>query len=215
MTSLFRLFASLALAAALPSIAAAAEDGKGENLLVFVGQKIALTKLPPPRCDNCLIMDEHYVARYRILDTVHGNYRGGTIDFDVHDHYGVPAFSTYDTVLLFVSRKPDGSWVHEKYQFYDLYKDADGEWYGCGDPYRGAPQPPGAVRARPVEFAAPVSYPLDGIPAKRIAKTYPAGYFEIRDGRAYCLKGAPVQDLFEAKKQTVLAARGIFKQAGK
>lgn len=185
MTSLFRLFAALALAVALPCIAGEAEDGKGENLLVFVGQKISLTEQPPSRCDNCMIMDVHYAARYRILDTVYGNYRGSTIDFEVYDHYGVPAFSTYDTVLLFVSRQPDGSWVHEKYQFYDLYKGVDGEWYGCGDPYGGSPKPSGAISARPVDFVAPVSYPLDGISASRIAKAYPAQYFKIRDGRAY------------------------------
>ncbi len=210
MTSLFRLCATLALAVALPSIAGAAEDGKGENLLVFVGQKIALTKQPPPRCDNCIIMDEHYLAHYRILDTVHGNYRGGTIDFEVYDHYGVPAFSKYDTVLLFVSRQPDGSWVHEKYQFYDLYKGIDGEWYGCGDPYGGRPPARPTVRAQALAFPSTVSYRLDGMSPERIARVYPAGYFEIREGRAYCLMGAPVQDLFEAKKQTVLKAHGIF-----
>jgi len=36
--------------------------------------------------------------------------------------------------------------------------------------------------------------------------------FDIRGGRAWCLKGTSVADLFEAKKQTVLAARGIFKK---
>jgi len=185
--------------------------GKGENLLVFVGQKIGLAEQKAPSCDNCIMLDSHYVAEYRILETVHGNYRGNTITFDVYDHYGAPAFSRFDTVLLYVSRRPDGSWVHEKYQFNDLYKGRDGEWYGCGDPYGSAPHPPRTVRAQAVEFATPVSYPLDGMSREKIERFYPAGYFEIRDGRAVCLLGTSVAGLFEAKKETVLAARGIFR----
>jgi len=189
---------------------AAAGDEAPEKLLVFVGQKIDLTEQKTHPCDNCIVMDLHYLATYRILDTVYGNYRGDTIRFDVHDHYGTPAFSKYETVLLYLRRQPDGSWVHEKYQFNDLYRGLDGQWYGCGDPYGATPNPPRTVRARPVEFPAPVSYPLEDMSPERIARSYPAPYFEIRGGRAYCLQGAPVHDLFEAKKQTVLKARGLF-----
>lgn len=210
-----RLTASLALALVLscPSGAAAGDDsGKGENLLVFVGQKISLDKQPVSHCSDCIIMDEHFVANYRILDTVFGDYRGNTIAFDVYDHYGTPAFSTYETVLLFVSRQPDGHWVHEKYQFFDLHQGVDGQWYGCGDPYGSYPNPRRTVQARPVEFAAPVSYPLKDLKPEQVKRYYPAGYFDIRGGRAWCLKGTTAADLFEAKKQTILAARGIFKK---
>ncbi|CAH0186975.1 hypothetical protein SRABI118_01394 [Massilia sp. Bi118] len=196
----------------LAHAASADSAANGENLLVFVGQKISLEKQPPPGCDNCIIMDEHFVANYRILDTVFGDYRANTIAFDVYDHYGTPAFSTYETVLLFVSRQPDGSWVHEKYQFYDLHQGVDAQWYGCGDPYQNYPNPPRTVKARPVEFAAPVSYPLKELKPEQIKRYYPAGYFDIRGGRAWCLKATSAADLFEAKKQTILTARGIFKK---
>lgn len=209
------LAASLALVSGLGclnSATAGDETGKGENLLVFIGQKISVEKQQPPRCDNCIIMDEHFVANYRILDTVFGDYRGNTIAFDVYDHYGTPAFSTYETVLLFVSRAPDGSWVHEKYQFYDLHQGVDGQWYGCGDTYQSYPNPPRTVKARPVDFPAPVSYPLKDLRPEQIKRYYPSGFFDIRGGRAWCLKGSSAADLFEAKKQTTLAARGIFKK---
>ena len=209
------LFASSALALALgmTCLAGGASEGRGENLLAFVCQKISLTQQAPPRCDNCILMDAYYVAGYRVLETVFGEYRGGAIRFDVYDHYGAPAFSAYDTVLLFVSRQPDGSWKHEKYLFHPLHKGADGQWYGCGDPYAGTAHPHRTVQARPVQFAAPVSFPLDELSPNKIKRLYPAGYFEIRDGRAVCLLGTPVAELFEAKKQTVLTARGIFKPA--
>jgi hypothetical protein len=70
----------------------------------------------------------------------------------------------------------------------------------------------GAIHAKPVRFRHPVSYPLDGLPRAQVKRNYPAGYFEIRDGRAYCLRGTPVPELFQAKKETVLTARGIFNQ---
>jgi hypothetical protein len=214
------LTCGLALALALLGTTASAGENDvadDDKLLAFIGQKMRLEAQPPtppepPRCRDCVVVtigNAHFVASYRILETVYGNYRGGTISFDVYDHYGVPSFSRYDTVLLFVRRQPDGSWLHEKYQAYGLYKGVDGEWYGCGDPYQGAPHPGGSVHARPVQFAAPVSYPLDGLSGERIESSYPAGYFEIRDGRAYCLMGAPVAELVRAKRETVLKARRV------
>ena len=211
MRTMRKLLAIVLALFCLVSAAAEKTGGEAENLLVFVGQKISLVKQVDAPCDNCIILDEHYLATYQIVDTVYGNYRGQDISFDVYDHYGTPAFSKYETVLLFVSRQPDGSWVHEKYQFNDLHQGVDEQWYGCGDPYGTSPNPPRTVKARPVKFPAPVSYPLEGMSVEQIKRYYPAGYFKIRGGRAWCLKGAPVQDLFEAKKQTVLQARGIFK----
>lgn len=194
-----------------PSLADDNAPAYGENLLAFIGQKIGLSEQASSACKDCIIMDAHYLATYRIVDIVYGNYRRGSITFDVYDHYGTPAFSRYETVLLFVSQQRDGTWMHEKYQYYDLHKGVDGEWYGCGDPYQRAPHRRGTVQARPVQFPEPVSYLLDDLDAKQVEHYYPADYFEIRNGRAYCMKGTPVKALFEAKKETVLAARGIFK----
>jgi hypothetical protein len=56
-----------------------------------------------------------------------------------------------------------------------------------------------------------VSYPLDDLDQAQIERFYPAEYFEVREGRAYCLLGTSVNDLFQAKKETVLTARRIFK----
>lgn len=209
-------FASVTLAmtlslSCLSSAASEENQGNGEDLFAFIGEKISLAKQEPPSCDSCIIMDQHYVANYRILDTVFGDYRGNTITFDVYDHYGEPRFSKSDIVLLYVSRRKDGSWQHEKYQFAELHQGKDGEWYGCGDPYGHAFKGQRTVEARPVEFAGPVSFPLTDLEPEQIKRSYPAEYFEIRDGKAYCTIGTDVADLFQAKRETVLTARGIFK----
>lgn len=201
------VLAMLALSASCWASEVAARNG--ERLLAFIGNKVELTEQAHPACPDCMILDSHYVATYRILATVSGNYRGEQITFDVFDHYGKPAFSNYENVLLFVSAREDGTWVHEKYQFHALYQATDGQWYGCGDPY-GTATATRTVHARPVQFLEPVSFPLDDMSNKEIQRKYPTGYFEIRNKRAYCVKGTSVTDLFQATKETVLKARGIF-----
>jgi hypothetical protein len=195
------------------SISSAGENdtANGERLLAFIGQKLQLSKQEKPKCDNCIIFDSHYVATYKVLEKVHGNFSDDVITFDVYDHYGIPAFSKFDNVLLFISRRDNGTWEHEKYQYYDLYRSTDGQWYGCGDPYRSVRDARRTVHARPVQFVEPVSYPLDDLDQAQIERFYPAEYFEVREGRAYCLLGTSVNDLFQAKKETVLTARRIFK----
>lgn len=209
-------FASVTLAMSLGltclSSAANEENGrKGENLLAFIGEKISLEQQEPPPCDRCIMMDSFYVADYRVLDTVFGNYRGNTITFDVYDHYGEPRFSNSDTVLLFVQRRADGSYLHVKYQFAALYRGTDGEWYGCGDPYGYSFKGQRTVQARPMQFSAPVSFPLTDMSAEEIKRRYPADYFEVRDGHALCTMGTSVADLFQAKKESALTDYGIFK----
>lgn len=186
------------------SVSAAGENdtANGERLLAFIGQKLRLSEQEAPKCNTCIILDSHYVATYRVLENVYGNYRDDVITFDVYDHYGTPAFSKYENVLLFVSRQANGTWTHEKYQFYDLYRGTDGQWYGCGDPYRNIRNARRTVHARPVQFAEPVSFPLGDLNQQQVERLYPAEYFEIREGRAHCLLGTSVNDLLQAKKET-------------
>ncbi|NHZ43887.1 hypothetical protein [Massilia aquatica] len=216
MRALSTFFTKAVLTCALAALsqASAATDAtmaNGGRLLAFIGQKVGLTEQARPQCEHCIITNAHYLATYRVLDTVFGSYRDALITFDVYDHFGEPAFSRYDNVLLFVSLQEDGTWLHEKYQFFDVHRGSDGQWYGCGDPYQTTRKVKRTVHARPVQFLEPVSYALDGLDPELVERRYPAAYFEIRDGRAHCLLATPAHDLFQAKKETVLAARGIFK----
>lgn len=207
----FLATATLAVSLGLSSPGCTASEGNGDKLLVFIGKKISLEQQEPPSCDRCVVMDSYYVADYRILDTVFGNYRGNTIAFDVFDHYGEQRFSKSDTVLLFVQQQKDGSWVHVKYQFAALYEGMDGEWYGCGDPYGHSFKGQRTVQARPMQFTAPVSFPLTDMSTKKIEQRYPTDYFDLHDGNAYCTMGTSVAGLFQAKKETALTDYGIFK----
>jgi hypothetical protein len=72
----------------------------GANLFAFVGRKIDLRKVNDVPKANVLLLDSHFVARYRVLEIVYGNSPGPEVTFDVYDHYGTPAFAKFETALL-------------------------------------------------------------------------------------------------------------------
>lgn len=71
----------------------------GNSLFVFVGEKIEVKEMPYEEWS----MDAGYKAKYKILQKVYGDYDKAIIEFEVYDHYGIPKFSKYKHVLLFVS----------------------------------------------------------------------------------------------------------------
>ena len=101
------------------------EAEKKNTLFVFVGEKIFVQELP--HNDNSI--DAKFKAKYKILQRVYGNFSKDTIEFEVYDHYGVPGFSHYKNVLLFVSEY-EGKYYHEKYQYFDVYQTNSGKWAG-------------------------------------------------------------------------------------
>lgn len=149
------------------------------KLYVFVGEKISVSKTAYSGFDEC------YIAKYKVLKNIYGDYSGDTIEFKVYDHYGVPAFSQYKNVMLFVSRHK-GQLYHEKYQYFDVYKTINGRWASYGDPYKNDAYHRKKLTPVLITFA-------DDIDAKPTL-------------------GAYAEDLFIVKKEGVLKARGFFYQ---
>ena len=119
----------------MPNASAADEklDAK-RDLIVFVGKRLSVTTpkpTPPPK--DVILFDEEFKARYQVLRVVFGSYKPKEIAFTVYDHYGVPQFARYDTVLLFVARYKN-KFYHEKYEFFPVYPTANGRWASCGNP---------------------------------------------------------------------------------
>ena len=190
---------------------AASADDTSNNLLVFVGERIEIKQVantPPPAV---IALDLKFEARYKVLTVIFGAYTGSEIDFAVFDHYGRPAFANYETVVLYVSRY-DGQLIHQKYQFNPVYRTADGRWAGCGDPYQHEPEVHrGPLRARPIDFRPEVAFSVSGLPSAEIKKRYPSEYFSRNGDVVKCTAGAYAEELFEAKRNGVLKARGVFK----
>jgi len=117
------------------------------NLFAFVGKKISVIEFDPNAeqigqkvydsvsgdtiIRKSYIMDGGYRCKYVIIKNVFNNPKIDTIDFVAYDHYGNPAFSKYETVLLYVSKSSKGNYYfHQKYQFDYLENNSDGKFYG-------------------------------------------------------------------------------------
>ncbi|WP_028979442.1 hypothetical protein [Sporocytophaga myxococcoides] len=203
----------------------AKSQNRPDNLLVFIGEKIEVKYSPEEEKLNVdtlikgidtifsrhISMDNMYIAKYKILRLVHGNFKRDTIEFTVFDHYGFPRFSKYQTVLLFVSYN-DGKLYHEKYQYYDLYLTPSGKWaspYSTND-YNHAYKDSITVKPEKIQFKNEVSFPVSNLSNNEIKRWYPKPYFEIKNDRAIAVYGNYVEDLFKLKQQTILKARGIY-----
>ena len=95
---------------------------KPDELLVVVARKISVVPIDPGPNS----FDEAFLARYRVLQTVVGDYKHDEIEFLVFDHYGRPKFAHHDVVLLPIGLYGN-EYVHERYQFAALRK-SRGTW---------------------------------------------------------------------------------------
>jgi hypothetical protein len=180
---------------------------KKNSLFVFVGEKIELKSLPQKEP----AFDSAFIARYKILDKVYGDYSKDVIEFEVYDHHGEPAFSKYQNVLLFVSVY-QGKFYHEKYQFFDLYKTTDGKWaspYAVGD-YKHSYNKNTSIKPKKIEFAESVEFDVSTWKSKVIREWRPTPYFVVANGKAKAVYGNYIPELFKLKRNGVLKARELF-----
>lgn len=197
-----------------------------ENLIVFVGEKIEVKYSPEEEQQhvdtiidgidtsyvrrNFISIDGRFVAKYKILQLVHGTYITDTIEFIVFDHFGDPAFSKHQTVLLFVLNY-EGKLYHVKYQYFKLYMTESGKWaspYPTSDylhPFNDGI----TIKPEKIDFQGDVSFSVDKLRRKARKIWYPKPYYEIENGRAIAIYGNYVEELFILKQQTILKARGI------
>lgn len=183
------------------------ETEKNNQLFVFVGQKIWVKDVPQDK-DS---WDGKFYARYKILQRVYGNYNNDFIEFTAYDHYGIPGFSNYENAMLFVSKYND-KYLHEKYQYYGVFKSKDGRWatpYSVHD-FGQDGKRTSIIHPQKVEFEKEVSFPLSLVKKEEIDCWFPEPFYRIERDKAIALYGNYIEELFEIKKQGVLTARGLF-----
>jgi len=184
------------------------EDTTPSNFYVFVGQKIKIAYEPGPYYCDVTTMDSRFNVEYKIIDQEVGHYSKDSIRFTAFDHYGRPAFSRYEHVLLFVSEYC-GKLYHEKYQYFELYKTADGKWASPGDPYRYDQYHKKELVAQTIKFADDVWFDVSKLNEILIKQQYPEPYYKIEGNKAIPVMGSYVDDLITVKKEGVLKARKI------
>ena len=200
--------------------------------MAFIGRKIEFVKFDPAEDDPepsededgdtiIIHMDAAFKARYEILELVHGAYDGAFVDFKAYDHYGVPAFSKHDYVLLYL-REHDGSLYHVKYQVDAVHPTADGRYAGCGNPYLYLEEDD-EIDRRPlqdIKFSPPVVFRIsdylisesdyDDYDEKEIAENraeieaeFSEDDFDIEGDRASCKRGVYPEELFRIMNETL------------
>lgn len=165
------------------------EIERNNTLFVFVGEKINVTPIPHKP-------DHGVKAKYRILQHIYGKYNKAVIEFEAYDHYGLPEFTKYKTVLLFVSQY-EGKFYQEKYMFDPLAKTKDGRWAGpysseYGHPYNKHT----TVKPQNVGFIEEISYPtkVTNDDGEEFILSYPEPYFKTVGDKATAVYGIIFQN---------------------
>ncbi|GAB2813340.1 hypothetical protein GCM10027043_11290 [Ferruginibacter profundus] len=170
------------------------------KLFVFVGEKISIEPLPYQQGS----MDNGFKAKYAILKKVYGYFPEDTIEFVTYDHYGLPPFSKFKNVLLYVSAD-SGMYYHQKYIYNDVYKTKGGRWAGAyaKDDYEHPYNKRTKIKPVKIDFAKRVTYPKND--------KYPKPYFKIIGDSTIAVYGNYVDELFTLKKTGILTSRELFK----
>jgi hypothetical protein len=182
---------------------------KNNSLFVFVGEKVDVQSLPYQPGD----FDNGVKARYKVLKRVYGEYPNDIIEFEAYAHYGMPEFSKYKHVLLFVS-EDSGKYYQQKYMFNDVYMTKDGRWAGsyAGSDYGHSYNQNTSIKPEKVDFVEEVSYPLNlqEQDSSDIKFRYPEPYFKVTKDKAIAVYGNYIEDLFKLKRDGFLTARELF-----
>lgn len=159
----------------------------------FIGEKIKVKEVKR----KGLMFNQWFKVRYKVLESIYGDFQKQKIEFTVADHFGVPAFSNYDHVLLFV-RLYGNRFHHVKYRFCDLYKTKDGRWASPYDSHLYSRSWNNHSEARPekIEFCEEVFYTISpDLSPEEIREYFPTPFFRLEENRAYAVYGNYLEEL--------------------
>jgi len=187
-----------------------------EDLFVFVGEKISVTEAPKEPAKPCqnkdgsecitISMDLKYIAKYRVVEMVHGVSPGAEVSFDVYDHYGEPNFAGYKYVLLFVSNF-NGKLVHQKKQYFDVYRTRGGKWATCGDPNNYNSEGVKPAKLLNVAFEPSVYFDITHFSTEYIDREFPMPIWQRQGNKVICQNGVYIDELFRITNEGVLKSR--------
>ncbi|MGJ7901189.1 hypothetical protein [Lysobacter sp. 1R34A] len=171
--------------AAPPEPAAAPVPEPNAELVVVVGERVALDAVDDPSS-----LGGGYRARYRVLEQFRGRQVGPMVEFDFHQHIGEPHLLGFTHALLFLRR--DGGRLLEV-AHYPVFAARAGGWAGCAPVFEmEARQRKDRAQAVRGVFAGEASYTEWLAPEP---SAYPAEHFQVSGNRIRCLTGTPAQEL--------------------
>jgi hypothetical protein len=182
--------------------------GSEGKLIVIVGKKIDIKEVENPTFGLSLPYAK-FIAQYKVLQKICGDYKKDEVTFTVFDHYGFPAFGNYKHALLFLANYNDTIY-HEMYQYFPLYKAKDGRWASSYQFLEYDDET--KIKPEKIEFAEEVSYSTEGLTRTTTQRYYPEPYYHIDkvNKKAIAVWGNYVPELFQLKKEGVLKHRGLY-----
>lgn len=180
---------------------------KQAALFVFVGEKLEVFLDSTAKHQ----FDSKFIARYRVIKKVFGEFEFDTISFTAYDHYGYPYFAQFENALLYVS-KVNKEHFHFKYLFNDVYLTKSGKWASpyWASGYNHTFNKNIHIKPEKIEFFKPISYDLRNYYHENIPLFFPEKYYIIKDSIATTVWGNYIPELFELMKNGVLSARCVF-----
>ena len=187
----------------------ACKDTFPSKFYVFVGQKLKVIPEQEPYYCNVFTLDSKVNAEYKILQQVQGQFPKDTIVFASFNHNHSITFSNYENVLIFVGEYC-GELYHEKYQYFDLYKTADGKWASPGDPYKYDEYHRKNLKAQNIQFADTVCFDISELGEAAIKQKFPFPFYKIEKQKAIPIMGNYIDELIAVKNEGVFKAKKIM-----
>lgn len=172
-----------------------ADPREGDEVIAFVGEKISVDVFEPDPGPDVLLVDAAFRSRYRVLQVVHGEYVGDSIEFTAYDHYGEPLFSKYGHALLFVRKYEDG-YVHVKYQYVPLFRTEEHGFAECALKEPGETDKQLGIEPVPMRFDQGSSVLFEGLRRSWVKARYRPGFYEFVAGKARCRLGYTAQQTY-------------------
>lgn len=169
-------------------VAYGADSREDDEVIAFVGEKISVDVFESDPDPDVILIDAAFRSRYRVLQVVHGEYAGDTIEFTAYDHYGEPAFSKYEHVLLFVRRYANG-FVHVKYQYVPLFRTEDHGFAACALEAPNESSRRLSIEPIPMRFDRSASAPFEGLRRSGVKAHYRPEFYAFVAGKARCRLG--------------------------
>lgn len=194
------MFIRILLVVAFFSTAQVTFGAENSNYLVFVGEKVSLDSV----YNGKMPFYSKYLANYRVIGTLLGNYDKKEIEFTAFDHTGEPGFSSYYFSLLKVKHEGDGYTQVGRYS--PLFMTKTGQWAGTYDANDYDPNfiKHTKIKPRKIDFAKPVELDIQYLDKKTIKSWYPQPYYRIEGKKAIAVYGNYVWELFQLHQNRIV-----------
>ncbi|WP_407526355.1 hypothetical protein PDL71_05295 [Lacibacter sp. MH-610] len=191
------------------------ENLEEDELLIFIGEKIEIKKLPESAepCTSTHCYDK-FLAHYKVIEKICGNYRKNEITFLVDGYYEMPDFADYKNCLFYLSRKRNSkdTFTQLTWQYDEVYKTKSGEWASpfSAMNYMDYDSTKGGIKPHKIEYAEDVTYKVKGLSRQSLNRHFPFPYFTINNKVATAHYGNTVHELVQMKKEGLLKRWGYY-----